>query len=86
MQLPRRSKSLLLLPLISLTACAHTTTETAIRTVHDFCLLAVPITYSERHGTDAETVDNKYDSDITVAQVKKHDLTFDAVCQKAGVK
>jgi hypothetical protein len=46
----------------SLTACAHGTTATAPRGISDYCLIAKPITFSEKHGTDAEDVTNKFDT------------------------
>jgi hypothetical protein len=60
-------------------SCAHATTET-VRTVHDFCLIGAPITFSERHGTQVETAANSYDSDETVKQVKDHDLKWETTC------
>lgn len=70
---------------ISLTSCASGTIGTVqIRTVHDFCLIAAPITYSEKHGADAESVDNRYDTDQTITDIKNHDLKFDSVCGTKG--
>lgn len=74
---------LLALPLMSsLTACAHNTTETAPRAISEYCLIAKPITFSEKHGIDVEDVTNKYDTDETVKQVREHDLKYDATCPK----
>lgn len=78
----RLPKKLLVIPLaISLIGCAANTTETARPTVvHDYCLIAKPITFSEAHGTDVESAENKYDSAPTVEQVKAHDLRYEGVC------
>lgn len=66
----------------SLTACVHSTTGTAPRGISDYCLIAKPITFSEKHGTDAEDVNNKFDTTDTVKQVRDHDLKYDATCPK----
>lgn len=64
----------------SLTACVHGTTATAPRAISDYCLIANGITFSEKHGTDAESAANKYDTDDTVKQVREHDLKYEATC------
>jgi hypothetical protein len=64
----------------SLTACAHDTTGTAPRAISEYCLIAKPITFSEKHQGDVEDVNNKFDTDDTVKQVRDHDLKFDATC------
>jgi hypothetical protein len=43
-------------------------------------LIAKAITFSEKHGTDVEDVTNKYDTDATTAQIKEHDLKYEATC------
>lgn len=64
---------------MSLTACATNTTET-VRTVHDYCLIAKGITYSEKKPTQVEGAANLYDTPETVKQIKDHDLSYEAVC------
>jgi hypothetical protein len=44
--------------------------------------LAKGITYSEPHGTDAESPANAYDTAETVKQVKEHDLVYETTCSK----
>lgn len=64
-------------------SCAASTTETAVRTVHDYCLLAKGLTYSERKADQVEDALNKYDSDETVKQIKDHDLVYELTCPSA---
>jgi hypothetical protein len=60
-------------------SCVTNTTET-VRTVHDFCLIAKGITYSEIKSGQVESSANKYDTPETVAGVKDHDLAYERVC------
>lgn len=55
--------------ILSLTACGPNSTETGIRTIHDYCLLAFPITFS----TSKDTAE-------TVTQVTKHDVIYERTC------
>jgi hypothetical protein len=80
MQFKMPKKLFVNLLLISLTSCAANTTET-VRTVHDYCLIAKGISYAEAHGTDVEDTSNKYDTSITIQQIKDHDLAFEKVCE-----
>lgn len=76
----RMHKMLLIVPLaISSMSCAHATTGT-VRSIHDFCLIAKGISFSEAHGADVETAANKYDTTQTVEAVRKHDLAYEATC------
>lgn len=79
MRYRKPNKLLLSLALLSLTSCAANTTET-VRTVHDYCLLAKGITYAEQHDGDTEDATNKYDTAITVQEVKDADLVFEKIC------
>lgn len=67
-----------------LTACAPNTIET-VRTVSDYCLLASGITFSKIKDTQKETDANKFDTDETVAQIEKHDLTYERICNATAV-
>lgn len=64
-------------------SCAANTTAT-VRTVHDYCLLAKGITFSEPHGADVEDATNKYDTPNTTAQIKYHDLVYEKICPTNG--
>jgi hypothetical protein len=68
--------------LSSLMSCAHATTETAPRTIHDFCLIGAPLTYSQPHGTDTETAANSYDTPETIKQIIDFDLKYEVTCPK----
>jgi len=66
--------------MLSATSCAPGTTETGLRTVHDYCLLARPITYSQQGQTQQETAQNLYDTAETVGQAVLHNVTYDRTC------
>lgn len=74
----KQLKLIACLILLGTSACARSTTET-VRTVSNFCLITQPITFSGR-AANPETVENKYDTDETVVQVKKHNSRFECVC------
>lgn len=74
---------LLTLASSSLMSCAANTTET-VRTVHDYCLLAKGITYSQIHDNQAEDATNKYDTKETVQQITDHDLVYETTCSGNG--
>lgn len=77
----RTLRMLLLLPLpLIASACAKSTTETAPRTVSEYCLIAKGISYSEIKAGQTEDAANKYDTPETVEQVKAHDLAYERVC------
>lgn len=64
-------------------SCAKNTTETVVRTVHDYCLIAKGITYSKIKPTQQESAANLYDTPETVEQIVNHDLQYEAVCKEA---
>ena len=66
--------------MLSVSACARDTTVTEPRTVHDYCLLARPITYSQQGQTQIENAQNLYDTAETVAQAVTHNITYDRTC------
>jgi hypothetical protein len=59
--------------------CATNTTET-VRVISDYCLNAKGISYSEIKPGQVEAFNNKYDTDITVKEVKDHNLKFERLC------
>jgi hypothetical protein len=78
--LSNKLTKLTLLPiLVVISGCATSTTET-VRTVNNYCLISEPIGYSSK-GPSVETVDNKYDTDQTVGDVKKHNSRYECVCK-----
>lgn len=68
---------------MSLMSCAANTTET-VRTVSDYCLIAKGITYSEIKTGQIEDINNQYDTEETVKQVRDHDLTYERLCYGGG--
>ena len=76
-------KTLLIIPLATISmSCARNTTET-VRTVSDFCLIAKGISFSKKQPLQVEDATNKYDTDETVKQIEEHDLKYERVCNPA---
>lgn len=74
----KQLKLIVCLTLLGTSACATSTTET-VRTVSNYCLLTQPITFSAT-VLSKETEENKYDTEETIGQVKKHNSRFECVC------
>ena len=69
-----------ILSLTMLSGCETATTESGVRTISDFCLIAKGIGYAAKPDAATETLANIYDTPETVAAVEEHNLKYQRTC------